>query len=452
MEPFHIQSTQIPGSAVPSRGIAERSNAGGGAGPAGPAPPAAPVAPDAPALSNYFAEILARAPPLEDGAVPSPADVQMALFGQYMQQQAAAAAAAAAQSKKVKPFSLKRLAATEKETKELKDDLIYIHWVPTAQEDIYAAGALEVIERRSVGASDPEWYEHANHLTFNAIFKAIQHSPGLNEAVLPLLGQEDSAFDAWEAIRNHFVRKIQWAKVEFKRELSSFRHKTGEDMTSFLSRMETIRLKAQTYGYRITDGECVMALVPVIDRSWGDKVCMYFPPDTDFDDMDWPTVKAALAREDRERRGSVKNPNLLPLGWVSRQGGARAAAGDQAQGAALPVPQAAPEKGQSRFQNTRPAGGPRSPPKSWQQIQCCWFCKKIGHSVRDCRNKGKPAFYQVTLQDREVCDKKKQQHFHAMQNRSPKVSAALPAETISPPTPQPASPEYTAGPSGTPVL
>ena len=294
---------------------------------------ASPVSPD---LNSYFEQVLARAPRVAADDVPDKIDVTLALIGHWMKEQsratalaaaaaAASAATAASQAKRVKPFSLKRLAATEKESKDSKEDMMYIHSAPIALSDIANAGGIDVIEKRAADVADKEWYAHANGFVFNALFKAISHIPGLNEALLPLLGETDGAFEAWEHIRNHFIQKSQWAKAEFKKEVSSFRHKAGEDMATFLQRMESIRLKAQTYGYRLSDGDCCMAVVPALERSWGEKVCTYYPEDTDFDDMDWPKVKAALLREDRDPRGCVKSSDRLPLGWVSKHGGVRVA-------------------------------------------------------------------------------------------------------------------------------
>ena len=46
-----------------------------------------------------------------------------------------------------------------------------------------------------------------------------------------------------------------------------------------------------------------MAVLQLLDRSWGDKVCMRCDEDTNLYDMDWPTVKSILNKKIESVKG-----------------------------------------------------------------------------------------------------------------------------------------------------
>ena len=408
-------------------------------------------------VDQYVHTVLSRPPP-EMGVdeTPSPQDYQVACMVNVVQstQQMLQTTQQMLQnlhiqsqavSYKVKPFTLKRLAAAGRDTRDLKDDMAYIHWMPAARTDIRAAGGIDVILKNRSGYHDQIWYDMTSSIVFNALYKAVSHIPTLADELMYLEDKEECAKLAWEAIRAHFIQATQWAEVEFRNEFHTFKVKSGEDMKSFLGRMEDLRTKAATYGHVLNDGECVNRVMYSLDRHWGTAVCAVFPPNTPFSAMNWRQVKAALLREDSERRGySTKSPTALPLGWTSRQGGARAAEAAEPK----PVVQTSnftPQAVSRRFQPSGPkvTGGQKKVPQKWQDVECCWFCKKIGHRVADCRNKGKPQYYAATPADKELCDKKKKEHFASLQGKA-RQAVSAPSGELPAPEPEPAVPQSSA--------
>ena len=359
-------------------------------------------------LDAFASAVLARVPdiPANPDWEPSPSDV---LLATWVRKQSI---------KQVKPITLKKLSASPTGSKE---DVSFMLRKDAALMDIGDAGAMVVLEKPRDDVSNKDWYDQTSSTVFNALFRSVFHIPTLAHKVRSLRGTPDCAKAAWEALDKFFVKKTEWAEIELRRELANFKHKAGEDMSSFLSRMDDLREKAAAYDMPFTDAECVLPVMLSLERAWGKDVSAAFPPGTRYSAMDWDTVRNTLESEDQQRRGCAKGSTLLPLGWTSRHGGARVSTGEPNPPAVRPAPSFHPSGG-SRLPGPQ---GPnnRKKPTRWQDLLCCWFCKRIGHSIRDCRNKGKPPFYTATPHDREVCDKKKQEHFATLQSRAGRAHA-----------------------------
>lgn len=277
-----------------------------------------------------------------------------------------------------KPFTLTPLGSD-------KGDLVYFKWRRQTLSDLASQQARDVIEKDIRADNTWEyagWYKATDAVVYAALHKAVQKVPHLCSAVGTLEGKPHSSKKTWEVIRNHYIRVSNQTIMQLRTELHGMQLLSGESMDDLLGRFQAHGDKWEAYGMPPPFDLMVERVCNLLPWNFVQAIMPKFPPDSLILTWSWEEVCLYLKREDLERRTrSVPAADTeLPLGWSFRyvnQGRVLVKGKEDKAHANLGQEGKGSPKGKS-------PGGSKGGERDPNRVVCCYFCKKVGHTLKDC--------------------------------------------------------------------
>jgi hypothetical protein len=210
-----------------------------------------------------------------------------------------------------------------------KGELPYSVWRVDAKAVIAAAQGEEILTTpfpAHMDGSVQAWYRRANSTVYAALLTSVRGQRLLADKVRRLEGTSSSSYEAWCTIQDHFIKKGRNNLSYLEGKLRALVPKDTENMESFLSRCEDLRVVYSSYGLTLADQQLITHVLSHLSLQWQRLNSVQA---MDSCHWTWSMLSEALLLEDNERRqANWKAPDaLLPLGWKKYKGDARAASG-----------------------------------------------------------------------------------------------------------------------------
>jgi hypothetical protein len=170
--------------------------------------------------------------------------------------------------------------------------------------------------------------------------------------------------------------------MQLRTELHAMQISPGESMDDMLGRFQAHGDKWEAYGMSPPLDLMVEKVCNLLPWNFVQAIKSEFPPKSLILTWEWDQVCLHLKREDLERRtrSAPVAETELPLGWSFRYTNQNRV-----------LVKGKEDKGQANFgqegkgapQGKRP-GGTKGGERDPNRVVCCYFCKKLGHTLKDC--------------------------------------------------------------------
>ena len=287
-----------------------------------------------------------------------------------------------------------------------KGELPYGKWRVDVEAQVDASGVEWVLTDDFPAGSDSEAFrfKQANSVVFAALLVAVRDLPVLGDQIRRLRGGENSARDAWQKIKSHFVRLANTNHTFMLKRLQEFEPRETESMESFLNRGYQLRDDFMSYNLELEDKLLITQVFSKLSYQWKLTAGL----SDSGEGKTWEEVAEALQAQDNARRQSnMKAADaLFPLGWTRRSSG-------EGQAKKAGSPPGAKKEGAGGNQPKPAEGGKKkwNPGKSPRGPLVCFHCKGE-HVWRKCPNL--PEGWKPSEEDREKA--------YALQNKRGKAA------------------------------
>jgi hypothetical protein len=236
-----------------------------------------------------------------------------------------------------------------------KGSLPYLQWRFNVYSAVTSAQAGRVLATSLPADASPKqirWYTKASTMVFDALYTTVQDHAILSSQLKDFIRSPSSAFKAWEAIKDHYVKRAETTRPYLEGKLRALAPQPTESMEAFLSKAQELRREYEAYGIELPDRDLIVQIFTHLSLTWRQGTAI---KDKAPEDLSWEVLSEYLRKEDILRRqANTKAPDaLLPLGWHKGAGEAKGpgkAMVSQGQNKAQPREQgeAAPAKGKSQ--------------------------------------------------------------------------------------------------------
>jgi len=297
-----------------------------------------------------------------------------------------------------------------------KGQLPYGKWKVDAYAMLDAAHASTVVETGypdDASVLERQMYRVCNSVVYAALLQSVRDVPVLGDRVRRLQGGRQSGYDAWQAIKSHYVRLSDTNQTFLLRKLQDLEPKDGEFMEQFLNRCFQLRDEFASYGIELDDKLLVTQVFSKLSYQWKKSTGL---ADSTAESLLWDDVASALQAEDNARRQSNTKAAdaLLPLGWSKAW---------QTVGSGKKA--VSPQRSRPSSPSSRPTPAARSPSRSPSPARArassssrpeakrkearglvCWYCHGE-HLWFNCPTK--PAAWQPSEADKQRARSKRQE-------------------------------------------